>query len=506
MARGDSNIGSWLRRHGALDGGKAAIVFESQNPLSYAQLDKWVDAAAGQLQTRYGIGKGERVAYLGMNDPAIIVLLFACARLGALLVPVNWRLAPAEISFIVADCKPKVVFYGPAFAETGEDAAQSIGASADPCEEVHAWRGGEGDFEETGRIDDPVLIVYTSGTTGRPKGAVLSQRAIFVNALNSLDMHEMRRSDKILVLLPLFHVGGLNIQLTPALYAGATVYLHASFDPAAAYKAIARVQPDLLVLVPAMMAAMIELPEWKTADFSSLRCLTTGSSLVPVDLIASFEARSVPVIQIYGSSETCPIAVYQRPGEGATHPKSTGKAALHTKIRLVVRLDQIISDPDIDGEIEILGDHVMDGYWRNEAATRDSFHDGWFRTGDIAHMDGEGNVYFQERQTNLIISGGENIYPAEIERIIQVLENVIEVSVVGMPDDKWGAVPVAAVVVAKNGPDEAAIRAVLEAHLARYKLPRKIVFFETLPRNAMGKIVAGQVKMLLLKLNSAPFQ
>ncbi|MBZ0218164.1 MAG: AMP-binding protein, partial [Fimbriimonadaceae bacterium] len=215
-------------------------------------------------------------------------------------------------------------------------------------------------------------------------------------------------------------------------------------------------------------------------------------------LIAAYEERGISVIQIYGSSETCPIAVYQRPGEGATHPKSTGKPALHSQVRLVDRSGEIVSEPGVDGEIEVFGDHVMDYYWKNEEATKICFHDGWFRTGDIARRDEQGNIYFQERRTNLIISGGENIYPAEIERIIQAIDKVIEVSVVGIPDAKWGAVPVAAVAIEKGGPDEAQIHAALEAQLARYKLPKRIVFFDALPRNAMGKIVAGKVKEMLV--------
>lgn len=508
VTRDDQNIGSWLRRHASLDGEKPAIIFGDDAPLTYRHLSDWVDKTATALRDKYGVTKGERVGYLGLNDPGVMTLLFACARIGAILVPVNWRLAPAEVAYIFNDCKPRVVFYSADFVETAENTADELSVHAEPVEKIHGWRLADRDreselascdaFAETGQIDDLLLIVYTSGTTGRPKGAVLSQRAVFVNALNSVDMHELRRTDIVLILLPLFHVGGLNILLTPALYIGATVHLHARFDPVATYAAIADVKPDLMVLVPAMMVAMMELPQWKEADFSCLRCLTTGSSLIPVDLIAAYEARGISVIQVYGSSETCPIAAYQRPGEGASHPTSTGKVALHSRLRLVDQSGQVVATPETDGEIEVFGDHVMDHYWNNEEASADSFNDGWFRTGDIARLDEEGYLYFQERRTNLIISGGENIYPAEIERIIQAIDNIIEVCVVGVPDEKWGAVPIAAVAVEKEGPDEAQIRSVLETKLARYKLPKKIIFFEVLPRNAMGKIVAGKVKEMLV--------
>ena len=367
---------------------------------------------------------------------------------------------------------------------------------------MHEWQTGRDTYNECGCLEDPLLIVYTSGTTGRPKGAVLSQKALFINALNSLDMHEMHRADNILVLLPLFHVGGLNILLTPALYVGATIILHAKFDPDSTYAAIEKMRPQLMVLVPAMMNAMVASSLWNQADFSSLRCLTTGSSVLPVDLIAVFEARGLSVIQVYGSSETCPIAAYQRPGEGKSHPRSTGKTALHTRIRLVDQAENIVSQADIDGEIEVRGDHVMDRYWNNEKATKASFRNGWFRTGDIGQMDSEGYLYFQERRTNLIISGGENIYPAEIERIIQAIDKVVEVSVFGMSDKKWGTVPIAVVVVAERGPTKVEIHTLLEMQLARYKLPKKIVFVESLPRNAMGKIVVSEVKKILVELYS----
>ncbi|MBZ0214947.1 MAG: AMP-binding protein, partial [Fimbriimonadaceae bacterium] len=248
MTRDDQNIGSWLRHHANRDGDKAAILFEREAPLTYGELSQWIDATAAELSDKYHVTRGERVCYLGLNDPGMVVLMFACARLGAIFVPINWRLAPAEAAYIVTDCTPRVVFYGADFVETAEKSAEENGLPAEPCEKIQGWRPVDPQAGcdisplapdlERGRIDDPLLIVYTSGTTGRPKGAVLSQRAIFVNALNGVDMHELRRSDTTLVLLPLFHVGGLNILLTPALYVGATVCFQARFDPDSAYAAI----------------------------------------------------------------------------------------------------------------------------------------------------------------------------------------------------------------------------------------------------------------------------
>lgn len=307
------NIARWLERHASFTPEKTAIAFAG-GEISYTDLDRWSAMLAASLADDHGISRGDRVAWLGLNRPEMIALLFACARLGAILVPLNWRLAEAELTFIVDDCTPDLVACDQAFADTARAIAgpRPVFDDIEPSDEDSV--GPSRNWP--GTIEDPLLVVYTSGTTGRPKGTVLDQQALLFNALNSLDMHAMTAHDRVLVVLPLFHVGGLNIQLTPALYCGATVHLHERFDPAATLAAIEAVRPDLLVLVPATMDALRRHPRWAQADLSSLRMLTTGSSVVPVELIGRFEDRGVSVVQVYGSTETCPIAAYQRPGEG----------------------------------------------------------------------------------------------------------------------------------------------------------------------------------------------
>ncbi len=486
-----------LRRQAAFDPDRVAIRYEADDPISYRDLDRWVDGIARQLRDHFDIGRGDRVAWLGYNHPALVATMYACARIGAIFAPINWRLSASEITYIVEDCTPKIVIHGADFADIANQSLRPL-CEVRPVKEFDARTGGDAPFAGDGRLGDTLLIVYTSGTTGRPKGAMLSQEAVYVNAINSIDMHEIRRSDSLLVCLPLFHVGGLNVQLTPGLFIGAEIILHEKFDPVAVDKAIVTLRPDLIVLVPVMLQAMLNLPDWETADYSCLRTVTTGSSVVPPELIAPFEDKGLPTMQIYGSTETCPLAVYTRPGSGKTNPRSMGTAALLSEVRLVGPDGNVITAPDTDGEIEIRGRHVMQGYWKDDKATSDAFHGGWFRTGDIGRYGADENLYFQDRHNNLIVSGGENIYPAEVERVLSKIPGMTEVSVVGVPDDQWGQVPVAVVIADETAPSASEILEQLGEHLARYKLPREIIFTDELPRNAMGKVVAGKVREFVL--------
>jgi fatty-acyl-CoA synthase len=486
-----------IRRQAAFDPDRIAIRYEADDPISYRDFDWWIDRIAHQLRDHFDIARGDRVAWLGFNHPALVATMYACARIGAIFAPINWRLSPPEIAYIIADCTPKILIYGEDFVDIANESLRPL-CETRPIKEFDTRTGDDAPFAGDGRLSDTLLIVYTSGTTGRPKGAMLSQEAVYVNAINSIDMHEIRRSDSILVCLPLFHVGGLNVQMTPGLFIGAEIILHEKFDPVAVDKAIINLRPDLIVLVPVMLRAILDLPEWETADYSCLRTVTTGSSVIPPELIAPFEEKGLLTVQIYGSTETCPLAVYTRPGLGKTNPRCMGTAALLSEARLVDPEGEVITAADTDGEIEIRGRHVMQGYWNNEKATRDAFHGRWFRTGDIGRYDADKNLYFQDRRNNLIVSGGENIYPAEVERVLSKIPGMTEVSVVGIPDDQWGQVPVAVVIADETVPPEEDILAQLGERLARYKVPREIIFTDELPRNAMGKVVAEKVREFVL--------
>ncbi len=484
-------IADWLT-DGAPD--KPALIDEDGRSWTYAELDRWSASAAAYLAQHHQVSKGDRIAFLGFNHPAMIALLFACARIGAILVPLNWRLAEAELSFILKDCNPNVLFCSEDFAST----ANAVWPSVEPASALPERPAPDASLPQTGTLNDDILIVYTSGTTGRPKGAVLSQKALIANADGSIHMHKMTADDHVLVVLPLFHVGGLNISLTPALAAGATVTLHSKFDPAATIEAAARLKPQILVLVPATMQAVMAQPGWAEA-LSSLRMITTGSMIVPLSLIEAYERKGIPVVQVYGSTETCPVAAYTEPGEGKTNPRSTGRAGCRSELRIAAP-DGSTAPMDEDGEIEVKGDHVMTGYWRRTEETDAAFRDGWYRTGDIGAMDDQGNLYFHERSKHMIISGGENIYPAEIERVLAAVPGIAECAVCAVTDAKWGEVP-AAVLVAKPGqepPSEETLTRALNAQLARFKHPKSFKFADALPRNVMGKVVHDDLRALIL--------
>ncbi|WP_371811436.1 class I adenylate-forming enzyme family protein [Stappia sp. 28M-7] len=497
-----TSIDHWIEAHARFTPEKTALVFGDER-IDYAALAARIGRLAGALATRHGITRGERIAYLGTNSPDQLLLTFAAARLGAILVPLNWRLAPPELAHALADSGARLLVHQPDFAATLAAMAAiaplpetlvadpATGGLARQTLDDAPLGHGEGD----GAAQDPLLIVYTSGTTGRPKGAVLTQAAVEANALNALHMQEITAADTVLTVLPMFHVGGLNIQTTPALYAGATVILHDRFHPGTTLAAIRDQRPDITVLVPATLAALIAHPEWETADLSSLRLVATGSSDVPHALMRAFVDRGVPVLQVYGATETGPVAIYQRRENVVPEFGAIGRPGLHTKAR--IRIGDRDARPGEIGEIELKGGNITQGYWNNETATADTFRDGWFRTGDLALCDEAGVFWFKDRLKNVIISGGENIYPAELERVLGEIADLREAAVVGIPDPRWGESPVA-VVVAEPGREVTAeaVLAGFDGRLARYKHPKSVVFTQELPRNALGKIQLERVRKI----------
>jgi fatty-acyl-CoA synthase len=495
-----------IERNAAFTPDKAATVFEGE-VLSYADFARRVERTACALKAECNVGRGDRVAILSLNRPDYLVLLYACARLGAMLVPLNWRLAVPEQLFILSDASAKVLVLEQAFADILPALAQTlpetrvVGLDSTPphghaLETLLAAASGDGRNPHTD-LSCPLLIVYTSGTTGRPKGAVLRQEALLWNGVMSQHMHGLTSSDHVLTVLPFFHVGGLNIQTTPALHHGATVTIHSRFTPNTALAAIARDRPTLTVLVPAIIQAVTDHPAWSTTDLSSLRAISTGSTIVPQHLIDRVTARGVPVLQVYGSTETCPIAVYTRIGGDLTRTGSTGLPGLCCEAQVVDDAG-VEAPPNTAGEIVIRGPNLFFEYWGNEAATSEALHDGWYRSGDVGSRDTDGYFWVHDRKKNMIISGGENIYPAEVERVLLEHPEIMEVGVIGHPDPKWQEVPVAYVIRrAKATVDAEALKAHALTQLARFKVPRDIIFVEELPRTALGKVQHFRLKQLV---------
>jgi fatty-acyl-CoA synthase len=496
---------SLIERNAAFTPDKPAIVFEG-GILSYAAFSARIEQTACALKAEFGVDRGDRVAILSLNRPDYLVLLYACARLGAILVPLNWRLAVAEQVFILSDATAKVLALEQAFAEILPALENNlpntgiIGLNFIPprgralnllLEQAH--RDGRNSHVD---LSCPLLIVYTSGTTGRPKGAVLRQDALLWNGVMSQHMHALTSNDHVLTVLPFFHVGGLNIQTTPALHHGATVTIHPRFTPDAALTAIERERPTLTVLVPATIQALTEHPGWASTDVSSLKAISTGSTIVPPHLIERFVARGVPVLQVYGSTETCPVAIYTRLGGDLSRVGSTGLPGVCCEA-VVIDDSGIELPPNTPGEIAVRGPNVFSEYWCNEEATREVLHKGWYHTGDIGRRDTDGYFWVHDRKKNLIISGGENVYPAEVERVLLEHPDVVECGVIGRPDPRWDEVPVA-YVIKRAGSSVGAenLRAHVLARLARFKVPRDIVFVDDLPRTALGKVQHFMLRQL----------
>jgi fatty-acyl-CoA synthase len=506
------DLSDLIDRNAAFAPDKPAICFGGSQ-LSYSALAGRIALAARALKSRLGVRAGDRVAILAANHPDYLVLLYACARLGAMLVPLNWRLAVPEQVFILCDASVKALVVERAFAPVVEPLKAALPeiriagldfheTDASFAELLHAATGdGRNPHVD---LTSPLLIVYTSGTTGHPKGAVLRQEALVWNAVMSQHMHDMTASDHVLTVLPMFHVGGLNILTTPALQLGATVTLHPRFAPETALQALERDRPTLTVLVPATIQAMIEHPRWPATPIDSLRAMTTGSTQVPQHLVDAFVERGVPVLQVYGSTETCPVAVYTRLSGDWRRRGSTGLPGLTCEAKVVDDAGVEVP-PHAAGEVVVRGPNVFVEYWGNAPATVEALREGWYATGDIATRDSEGHFYIHDRKKNVIISGGENIYPAEVERVLQAHPAVAEAAVIGRPDSRWQEVPVAYVLRRAGARGDAGeIEAFCLQQLARYKVPREYVFVDSLPRNAMGKVQHFRLKEIVGQVGGGP--
>lgn len=461
-----------------------AVWFEGR-ATTYAELSAAIHDMAQFLRAR-SVTAGDRVAFCGLNRVEQISLLFACARLGAVLVPLNNRLSVAEHRFQIEDCSPVLALVTDGFGSQLASAAPALRVvdlddDPVPTAPVQAPSVGEG--------DDRLLLVYTSGTTGWPKGAVHSQSSLLFTVLNGVAHQDLVAADRVLTSLPLFHVGGLNIQTLPALYVGASVFLQRRFDPDEAFAIVRDHRPTQSLVVPATLRAFLDHPGFASTDISCLRGLNSGSSVVPEHLIRAVVDRGVPVGQVYGSTETGPTAVVLRYEDCVDHLASCGKPALHTELR-VVDADGRDVVGDTAGFLLVRGPHLFVEYWNRPQETAAAFVDGWYDTGDIGCCDADGYVFIKDRAKDMLISGGENVYPAEVENALIAHPAVAEVAVVGRGDPMWGEVPVAVIVLAAGAEvlKVEDLRSWCSGRLARYKQPREVILTDSLPRTALGKV------------------
>jgi fatty-acyl-CoA synthase len=477
---------------------KTAFHFEGAD-FTYASLWQRVLLATAKLSA-LGVARGDRVSYLGLNHPDFITLLMACARLGAMVVPLNFRLSPKELAAIISIAEPALLFADMAMqahAQASLDEVKRTATTSKPAlnafsslcnrPETPDSRASSADAPASvvGTDEDDVLIVFTSGTTGVPKGAVHTQAALLWNMQSAIASQDLAHHDHLLLSLPMFHVGGLCIQTLPLLSLGATITLHARVDPGLWLHDVAARQPSISLLVPAVLRAVIEHPEFAQTPLDSLKRLNCGSSVVPHALIRAMHARGVPVMQVYGATETGPVSIALRSQDAMEHVGSCGKAALHVEVRLT-RDGQDVASGET-GEVWLRAKNLMRGYWRAPEGT--GFIDGWFATGDLAQRDAQGFYTIVGRSKDLIISGGENIYPAELENLLADFKEIAECAVIGVPDAKWGEVVLAALVRAPGARlEEADVLGFFKDRIAKYKHPRRIVFVESLPKTALGKV------------------
>ena len=460
---------------------------------------EWLDLVDRTVQQFLadGLGAGQRIGWLGHNRPEMLAALLACAKLGAVWVPLNWRLSPVELA---AQARHAGLAALKATPELAGLAARVLVLA--PCT-------GPGPGDDPSHPGD-VMLVYTSGSTAAPKAVVHTQAGMLANLGMATAVQDLVATDRVLAVLPLFHVGGLCIQVLPALAAGAVVRLHARFEPGAWLRDVAGWRPSTSLVVPAVMRALIDHPDWAAADLSALRFVNSGSSIVPRDLILAFHARGVPVAQVYGSTETGPVSLALHPAQALAQVGSVGQPAPGVRLRLQPLAGSLAdTSGTVVGEIQLQAPNLMRGYHRLPARTGwvgggvdgggegggDGDADRWFATGDLARMAPDGFVTVVGRLHELIISGGENILPAEIETLASAWPGVAEAVVLGLPDPRWGEVP-ALVLVALPGVaiDLAGLRAHLALHLARFKQPREIGLALSLPRTALGKVQKGLLR------------
>jgi fatty-acyl-CoA synthase len=482
-----------LRTRAGVSPDAVALHFEGVD-LSYADLSHHCERLAGQLWHGWGVRAGDRVAWLGANHPGQLMLLFALARIGAVLLPLNFRLAPAEWDALVADCRPGHLVYDADWAQAAQELAARNGLVMHPVRALDEQR-----FEEAapsvGEPSSPALLVYTSGTTSRAKAAVHTQANLLANMRIAAAVQQIGPTDVVATMLPLFHVGGLCIQTLPALFAGAKVILHARFAADAALDCFERQRPTLTLQVPATMKALLEHPRWPSADLSSLRAVWAGSSLIPLHLVKAFHARELPLCNVYGATETGPFSIALPPAHARSHAGSCGWPAPGVEVSLVGVQRGI-------GELLIRGPNVIEHYWPDHPALDG---EGWFHTGDLASMAVDGSFTVAGRAKDLIISGGENIHPAEIETVLGEHPAIAECAAFGVADPEWGEVVCAAIVLKPGhtlSPDEA--QAHLAGRLARYKLPRRWLWLAALPKTALGKVQRQALSQLAGDANSPP--
>jgi len=505
MAQLDVNIGRWVQRNAEIYPDKVALK-SGARCVNYRQLSERVGRLVHGLRAR-GLEQGDRVALYMLNGPEYVEAVFALSAAGMIAVPLNWRLGLPELTFILRDCAPRLLLHHAAFgpqaaeltaADSSVEAAIQIddAGGASPYEELLAE--AERDDLVTPGVggDDPHLIMYTAGTTGDPKGVVLTHANCFWQSVNGWSLGVSPEA-VALVVLPLFHVGGLNGSVTPMIHIGATVLLPPRFDVEDCLASIERERVTGMVAVPAVYQMLYEHPRFAATDLSSVEAFISGGAPLPPDLIEKYHAHHLEFRQGYGLTETAPGVTGMGPGECLGHAGTAGRPVMYVDLKIVDDAGAEAATGSA-GEVLIRGPNVMAGYWNRPEETAATLRDGWFHSGDIGFLDPAGYLSLVDRKKDMIISGGENVYPAEIEKLLAGHPAVLDVAVLGRAHQRWGEVPIA-VVVPRPGqtPSPEEIVAFCAERLAKYKVPTEVLFHDALPRNAAGKLLKPALRKTL---------
>lgn len=515
MSVSDINVGNWVTKWASLKPGKPSIIYEGKT-FTYKDLNERINRTAHMLQGM-GIRKGNRVGVLMYNTYQLVEIFFALAKTGAILVPLNTRLVSAELEYIIKDSGLEVLIFGEAFVGVLEPLVEKL-----PVKKGHylclgtppAWAKGYEDkvmeqqsvgepvVDEPAGGEDALIIMYTSGTTGAPKGAILSHRKTFFNALNANIYYGLTPYDIMLAPRPMFHSGGLLVELCPMIYKGGTLIMKGRFSPEEILATVEKHKVTILEIAATVLRFILEQCEIDKYDLSSLRVCYTGGERVPPSLLEDYAKKGIVVSQIYGQTETSTLTWL--PMEDAVRKLgSVGKPVFHGDIKIVGKDGKEVRTGEV-GEIVVSGFITMNGYWGKPELTEGTIVDGWLHTGDLAKEDEEGFFYIVDREKDMYISGGENVYPAEIEKALLENRKILNVGVCGIPDKKWGEVGLACIVL-KEGEtmtEEEALK-FCDDRVARFKIPRIIKFMDKLPMTAAEKIIRKKLREEYMELQKA---
>ncbi|MEM7549377.1 MAG: long-chain fatty acid--CoA ligase [Bacteroidota bacterium] len=484
----------WIQKWAIYSPKKIAVKeVESGRSYTYAEINVVAERLAHDLISSKGLVKGDRILVLAEHCVEYVILFSACQKSGLTMVPINYRLAPSEIEYLVQNCEPRLMIVEDQFLEkTGEiDISENtlrwtLNDFSDKCD-VYLKQELAPNLDHINVTeDDPLFILYTSGTTGFPKGAIYTHKMLFWNSVNTTIGLNITSDDTTVLSMPPFHTGGWNVLLTPILHRGGTVILLKKFDAETILRSLEEEKASIFMAVPTMLKMMVESTEFINVTLESIRYFIVGGEALPLKLIKTWNDKGICLRQGYGLTEVGPNLTSLHHDDAIRKIGSIGKPNFYVESRVVDENDQEVSSNEI-GEFCFKGDIVTPGYWNNEEGTRKSIKEGWFYTGDLVRKDEEGFIYVMDRKKNMFISGAENVYPAEVERIICQHPLVSEVAVIGVEDEKWGEVGKAFLVFKENTPIDDIKNYCIE-HMAKFKVPKYYRIVEALPKTDSGKI------------------